>query len=175
MSKNLTVAIALFFSVYGCAQQKTISKNNNSKLIIAAKEIIHSAKTCALITNDDEGRPRVRTMDPFPLEEDLTVWFGTNASSRKVNQIKKDNRVTLYYLDNDNTGYVMIYGTASIVNEISKKETYWKTKWKDFYPNFPEGYMLIKVEPQWLEVVSETRGILGDSLTWTPQKVIFKN
>lgn len=175
MSKNLTVAIAFFFSIYGCAQQKTIAKNNDSKLISAAKEIILSAKTCALISVDPEGRPRVRTMDPFPPEEDLTVWFGTNASSRKVNQIQKNNRVTLYYLDNDNTGYVMIHGTASIVNDVTKKEKYWKTKWKDFYPNFPEGYMLIKVEPQWLEVISETRGILGDSLTWKPKKVIFKN
>ena len=148
--------VTLLVPILGIAQQKENLNNSNKELISAANEIIQSAKTCALITIDNEGRPRVRTMDPFPPEEDLTVWFGTNSSSRKVNQIKKDNRVTLYYLDNDNTGYVMIYGTASIVNDISKKEKYWKTKWKDFYPNFPEGYMLIKVEPQWLEIVSET-------------------
>ena len=112
-----TFAFILLSFTHGYTQQKTDYKNNDTKLINAAKEIMQSAKTCALITVDDEGRPRVRTMDPFSPEENLTVWFGTNASSRKVDQIKNDNRVTLYYLDKDNTGYVMIHGIASIVKE----------------------------------------------------------
>ena len=49
-----------------------------------------SAKTCALITLDSEGRPRVRVMDPFIPENDFTVWFGTNPKTRKVEQIKNN-------------------------------------------------------------------------------------
>ena len=37
----------------------------NLKLLSAAKDIMTTAKTCALITIDSEGRPRVRVMDPF--------------------------------------------------------------------------------------------------------------
>ena len=173
MSKKLIVVIAIFFSIYGCAQQNKIAKNNDLKLISAAKEIMQSAKTCALVTIDDKGRPRVRTMDPFTPEDSLIIWFGTNSSSRKVKQIQENPNVTLYYEDVDKKGYVMIHGIASIVNDVAEKEKHWKPKWKDFYPNYPNDYLLIKVSPNWMEIVSETRGILGNPKTWEPQRVTF--
>lgn len=73
----LTIVFTLL-PYFGNAQQNATSENENSKPITAAKEIMQNANTCALITIDDEGRPRVRTMDSFPPEENLTVWFGTN-------------------------------------------------------------------------------------------------
>lgn len=146
---------------------------SNKKLVIAAREIMNSASTCALISLDDEGRARVRAMDPFPPEDDLTVWFGTNSKSRKVDQIKKDPRVTLYYLDSDASGYVMIYGIAELVDDQKEKEKRWKEEWKDFYPNNAENYLLIKVSPIWMEVSSTPRGIFSDTITWQPPKVVF--
>ncbi len=44
---------------------------------------------CALITIDETGRPQVRTMNPFPPDEDMTVWFATNTRSLKVQQMRK--------------------------------------------------------------------------------------
>ena len=96
---------------------------------------MNSAGTCALITLDEEGRPRVRAMDAFPPENDFTVWFGTNPKSRKVNQIKNDPRVTLYYLENDGSGYVMIYGKAQLVDELRKKKNIGKLNGRLFTPN----------------------------------------
>ena len=147
--------------------------STNNKLISAAREIMNAAGTCALITLDEEGRPRVRAMDPFTPESDLTVWFGTNSKSRKVNQINKDARVTLYYLDSDASGYVMIHGIAQLVDDQKEKENRWKDEWEAFYPNKKEGYLLIKVSPIWMEVSSSTRGIVGDTITWQPPIVLF--
>jgi general stress protein 26 len=168
-----SIFIVLLVPLITNSQQKDNKQNNNSKLISIAKEIMQNAKTCALITIDDKGRPRVRTMDPFAPEENLTVWFGTNSNSRKVKQIKGNSKVTLYYTEKGETGYVMIHGIASIVDDVKAKEKHWKIKWKDFYPDYPHGYMLIKVKPLWLEVISETHGIVGDSITWKPHKVSF--
>ncbi|MFK5856995.1 MAG: pyridoxamine 5'-phosphate oxidase family protein, partial [Bacteroidota bacterium] len=123
----------------------------DTKMHMAAREIIIDAGTCALITLDDEGKPRARTMDPFIPENDFTVWFGTNSNSRKVEQIKKDPTVTLYYFDAKSQGYVVISGTAQLVNDSEKKEKYWKEEWKDYYPNKGDNYLLIKVTPKWLE------------------------
>lgn len=170
---QISFLIGLFLLTYSGCTQIEKENNTNGKIIKAAKEMMQDTNTCALITIDIEGRPRVRTMDPFPPEKDFTVWFGTNIHSRKVGQIKKNNRVTLYYLDKDATGYVTIHGTAEIVNDSSSKEKYWKEAWKNFYPVYPEGYALIKVTPLWMEVISETRGILGDDKTWQPQKITF--
>ncbi len=139
----------------------------------AAKEIMIAAGTCALITLDEAGRPRARAMDPFIPENDLTVWFGTNSRSRKVDQIKLDPRVTLYYLDSDASGYVMIHGTAQLVNDQKEKEKRWKDEWEAFYTDLEEAYLLIKVSPIWVEVSSTTRGIFGNDSTWQPPVVVF--
>lgn len=139
-----------------------------TKKINIAKEIMGSAGNCALITLDSEGRPRVRTMDPFSPEEDLTVWFGTNPRSRKVNQIKNDPRVTLYYFDQANFGYVMLQGTAELIDDKELKKKYWKEQWTAFYPDNDENYLLIKVSPNRFELVSYKHGIEGDPINWTP-------
>ena len=165
--------VFMIVSSFGCAQNTEEKKYDRQSLIAAAIDIMSNTNTCALITLDQNNIPRVRTMDPFQPEKDLTVWFGTNANSRKVTQIKENNKVTLYYLDNDATGYVMIHGTAQLVDTPSAKKNRFKEKWQDFYPNFPDGYLLIKVTPDWMEIISETRGILGDTKTWTPQKIMF--
>jgi len=166
----------LFLTPFKCFSQKTETiDTTKNKLINAAREIMISASTCALITLDEEGRPRVRTMDPFSPENDLTVWFGTNEKSRKVNQIKQDQRVTLYYLDSDASGYVMIYGLAELINDQSEKEKHWKEEWEEFYPNHKENYRLIKVVPEWMEISSVKRGIVGDSITWQPQSLRFNS
>lgn len=142
-------------------------------LIAAAKEIINSSSSCALITLDAEGVPRVRAMDPFAPEENLTIWFGTNARSRKVEQIKKDPRVSLYYLDKDVSGYVIIQGRARLVDDPKEKEKRWKAEWETFYPDKTEDYLLIEVTPIWMEVLSPPRGISSDPVTWQPPVVDF--
>jgi len=169
----LIVLILLFIPFKNFSQNIVVKDPSKVELMTAAREIMTAAGTCALITLDKEGRPRVRVMDPFNPESDFTIWFGTNPKSRKVDQIKKNPKVTLYYLDSDASGYVMIHGIAQLINGQKEKEKYWKDAWKNFYPNKPEDYLLIKVSPEWMEVISVTRGINGDPTTWKPPIVLF--
>lgn len=139
----------------------------------AARDIIAGTSTCALITVDKSGLPMVRVMDPFPPENDFTVWFGTNPKSGKVSQIKSNPNVTLYYFNKSASGYVVIHGIANLVNDPSEKNNRWKTEWEAFYPNRTDAYLLIKVSPEWMEVVSYEHGIIGDPTTWETPKVFF--
>jgi len=177
LQKFISIAfpILLLIPFSGFGQKTELLDSANQDLIKAAREIMNAAGTCALITLDEEGRPRVRAMDPFAPETDFTVWFGTNSKSRKVNQIENDPRVTLYYLDGDASGYVMIHGTAQLINDPFEKEKRWKDAWEAFYKDKTEDYLLIKVSPIWMEVSSTSRGIYGDTITWQPPKVIFES
>jgi general stress protein 26 len=148
------------------SQNSGIGRDSDKILITAAREIIKASGTCALITLDKKSIPMVRIMDAFPPEEDLTVWFGTNINSRKVSHIKNNPTVTLYYQDSDASGYVVIHGKAEIIENQSEKENRWKETWEAFYPNNRDGYILIKVTPNWMEVLSVSRGINGDPITW---------
>jgi len=114
-------------------------------------------------------------MDPFASDEDMVVWLGTNPRSRKVAEIRRNARVTLYYFDRDEQAYVTISGIARLVNDPKEKEKRWKDEWKDFYPNRATDYLLIAVKPERLEVVSVKKGIVGDPKTWRPPAVNFAN
>ena len=172
VSIAISILISIPFSGFSQLAEQG-NANADQRLMVAAKEIMTAAGTCALITLDDEGVPRVRAMDPFTPEEDLTVWFGTNSRSRKVDQINKDPRVTLYYLDEDASGYVIIQGVARMVNDPAEKEKRWKAEWEAFYPDKTKDYLLIEVTPIWMEVLSPPRGISADPLTWQPPVVNF--
>ena len=88
----LTMTLACLSTPMLYAQQPT----PRATLIAAAREIIAAARFCALVTVDDSGQPHARGMDPFEPDEDFTIWMGTNRHTRKVREIARDPRVTLY-------------------------------------------------------------------------------
>jgi general stress protein 26 len=143
-------------------------------LLGAARGIMDSARYCALVTIDESGRPRVRTMDPFPADPDMTIWMGTNRKTRKVTDIERDPRVTLYYYSPDAVGYVTVTGRARLVDDADEKATRWKAEWEAFYQDRASEYLLIQVTPERLEVVDYSRGIVGDPDTWEPPFVEFQ-
>jgi general stress protein 26 len=148
---------------------------DRSSLIATAREIMKTARYCALITLDSAGRPHARAMDPFPPEENMVVWLGTNAKSRKVAEIRRNQRVTLYYFVPGDEAYVTISGRARIVQDANEEARHWKDEWKDFYPDRKKDFLLIDVTPERLEVISVKQGIIGDSIMWTPPAVKFRN
>src|SRR6266446_1926554 len=157
-------------------QVKQAPRLDRQSLIATAREIMKTARYCALITLDSNGRPQARTMDPFPPEENMVVWLGTNPNSRKVAEISRDEHVTLYYFVSAEQAYVAISGRARIVDDAKEKAKHWKDEWKDFYPNRGKEYVLITVIPQKLEVVNVKQGIIGgNSITWTPPAVTFSS
>lgn len=168
LTKTLIIAILSFTSLTFNSHGQTVSSNDSLDIKIknAARDIISTASTCALITLDENNIPMVRTMDPFQPESDFTIWFGTNSKSRKVKQLKNNPTVTLYYSEKNNSGYVVLHGEAQLIDDPKEKETHWKTQWEAFYPDKTEGYLLIKVIPKWMEVLHIPEGVMGDPVTW---------
>jgi len=171
---SILLSVLLLIPFVGHGQDKVLSDSVNAKLITGAREIMAAAGICTLITLDEDGNARARAMDAFSPDNDFIVWFGTNPKSRKVNQIQHNPSVTLYYFDKATASYVMIHGKAEIIDSREEKGNHWKEAWQNFYPDYPENYLLIKVTPEWMEVISEARGISGDPLTWQPPIVWFK-
>lgn len=164
------VLFLVFFTLPAFAQQPTFSRD---ALISAAREIMTTTRYCALITTGRNGRAQARTMDAFTPEADMTVWLATNPRSRKVAEIRRNPKVTLYYFDRESAAYVTIYGTARLVTEKAEKARRWKDDWKAFYPDRDKSYLLIKVTPERLEVVNINKGVVGVSPTWQPLSVDF--
>ena len=150
-------------------QEKTYDR---AQLLSAARAIMKAAPQPALITVDAKGRAHVRTMDAAPPADDMVVWFATNPRSRKVTEIRRDPRVTLYYFDPAAPGYVTIAGRARLVDEQKERDRHWQSTWTPYYAHRSDA-LLIAVVPESLEIVDLKADIEGDPLTWTPPLVRF--
>jgi general stress protein 26 len=173
----LIITLLAAFGPHVVAQEKEKppSQLTRTELIAAAREIIGAQQYCALITLDEQGRPVARTMNPFPPEDDMTVWIATNTLSRKVQQLRRDPRVTLYYADHSKaTGFVAISGHAVLVDDraemIRRKRAYWDSA----FPGF-KNLVLIKVIPERMDLLNYKAGAVNDPVTWRTPSVEFKN
>jgi general stress protein 26 len=142
-------------------------------LIVAAREIISETTFCGLVTVDTTGQPQIRTMNPFPVGDDLIVWFATSRNSRKVKEIRNNPKVSVYFADHINAkGYVNITGTAEILDDkellIKMKRAYWEG-----LPDWQNIFVLIKIVPETLEVVNYKHGLNNDPVTSKAPSVSF--
>ena len=57
----------------------------------------------------------------------------------------------------------------------NQKNKHWIEIWKSFYTNKKESYLLIKVTPIWMEIVSPPRNIVGNSDNWQAPTLYFNS
>jgi len=175
----IAIRFLLLFLILGLPAQLAPGQEgpkqlSRGELIDAARETMAAARYCALITSTSAGRSQARTVDPFAPDENMIVWIGTNPRTRKVAEIRRNPRVTLYYFDKESQAYVTILGTARLVNSAAEKARHWKPEWAAFYPDRAKDYLLIAVTPLKLEIVNVTKAIVGDPHAWKPPSVTFQ-
>ena len=158
----------------GCATRVAPVATDDASRVEAARQLMMRARYCALITIGEDGHPQARTIDPSPPDAQMKVWFATNPATRKVRQIERDPRVTLYYFDEQSPGYVTLIGTARIIDDPQAKQRLWLERWTPFYPEGATTALLIEVTPLRIEVVDINRGVIGDPKTWLPPSVEIK-
>jgi len=146
------------------------SEPSRQEVLLAASEIMQAAGICGLVTLDASGAPQARAMDPFAPEKDFTVWMATNAATRKVKELRRDPRATLFYFDASSFSYVTLVGEIEIVTSESARRAHWKPRWDAFYEDGSMGpdYLLLRFRAARVEVVSPSRGIAGDPGAWSP-------
>ena len=148
---------------------------DRATVLKVAREVMQQARYCDMVTIGEDGQPQARVIDAFPPEADMTIWIATNPLSRKVAQIRKDPRVTLLYFSPSAMAYVTVIGRAALVTNPAEKAKRWKEDWAAFYKdrNHGEDYVLIRVTPVRLEIVSYGHGLLNDPASWRPLAVEF--
>ena len=172
---SIILLLILIAMAQGCTfnQEIQLLTSDRDILLSVAREYMQTVRYCALITVDSNGQPHVRAMDPFLPDENMVVFLGTNPKSRKVQEIRNNPKVTLYYSDNRGEGYVAIIGTAILVDDPKEKTVWWKREWDEFYKDQKESYLLIKVIPEKLEIVNYKHNIISYTETWKVPSVEF--
>lgn len=167
----LSVIVSASCSIYTELNAQTSVKRDS--LLLATHEIISETTYCGLATVDSSGQPRIRTMNPFPVKDDLVIWFATSRTSRKVSEIKDNPKVCVYFANHLTAkGYVNITGSASVIDNrellIQMKRDYWNG-----IPGWQEKFVLIKIIPETIEVVNYKHGLNNDPVTFRAPTITY--
>lgn len=82
--------------------------------------------------------------------EDLTLYFFTNKYSHKIEQIKNNNNVCLYYYNLKTRHSMTLFGNVKIIFDQNEKEKFWTDElFKfDYTGKSDESYCVIKFIPK---------------------------
>jgi general stress protein 26 len=113
-------------------------------------EMVKDVRICMLITNNkDSEHCSGRPMGVTQIDEDGAMWFFTNAPSYKTDEIEDSNKVSIAIANESSNNYLMIHGTADLVNDKMKMKELWSSMMKAWFPlglDDPD-MALIKVTP----------------------------
>lgn len=129
-----------------------MNSSDKEKIVGIMKE------TClfAYLATCDGDQPRVRPVSPI-IEDDMSVWVSTFASSRKVKQIKQNPRISLAFVQQPSgEKAATIIGEAEIVPDMEQKKRVWGLATFDLSQHFPKGpeseeFCLLKINIRKIE------------------------
>jgi len=125
-------------------------KQEHNQYVEKLVEMVKDVRICMFITNEKNaenlsGRP----MSIGKIDDDGTMWFFTKASSYKVEEIEESKKVSIAITNESSNNYLMIHGSAMLVNDKSKMTALWSSILKAWFPlglDDPD-MTLIKVTP----------------------------
>ena len=108
-----------------------VRENDLEKL----REMIKDIDFCMLTTIDEEGDPHSRPMSSNgDIDPNGDLWFFTQASSHKVNEVASQPKVNVSFADPDNQRYVSVTGVAQLVRDQEKIDELWRPEFKMWFP-----------------------------------------
>jgi general stress protein 26 len=105
-------------------------------------ELIRDIRVALLTTVDRDGRFHTRPVQTLQVEADRTLWFFTDWSSPKVDELHHDVRVSLGYADPTKNVYVAVSGSGSLFRDLQKAKQLWSIEQRAYYPAGPEDERL---------------------------------
>ena len=135
-----------------------------------AAKIIQSSECAQIATfgkDETEGFPEIRALlnlanpKKYPKLKDkaifvdgetLTIYFTTNTSSRKVRQLRANNKACLYFVLPKKFKGVSAIGTIEEVTDQTVKEDFWQIGWFIYYHKGAKDpdYTLLKFTTKFL-------------------------
>ena len=97
-------------------------------------QLIEGSKICLVGTNGEDGFPNIKAMMNAKHDGISRIWLSTNTSSRRVQQLKKDNRACVYYVDDKDFKGLMLTGTIEILRDLESRQMLWGDGDERYYP-----------------------------------------
>src|SRR6188472_3556394 len=125
MRMRIALCFLLVLPAAAAGQSTGTAQPPRAEVIAAARDVIQKAHYCTFVTIGEDGQPQARLVDPLAPDAAFTIWIATNPLTRKVDQIRRDPRVTLLCFDATTSSYVTVLGRAGLVTAAAEKRAHW--------------------------------------------------
>lgn len=121
----------------------------NEEAIKKIKELSEKAKICMFCTELDKLPVNSRPMGIQETDDTGNLWFISSESSNKNFEIKEDNRVQLYFMNNSDSEYLSIFGEAFIYTDKATIEEKWSAMANAWFDGKDDpNVSIIRVQPK---------------------------
>jgi general stress protein 26 len=99
-------------------------------------DLIHDIRFAMFTTRHANGHLHSRpvTTQNSKLDEDANLWFFMSRSGDPVADLVNDPTVSVVYADPNKDRYVSVSGTASVVDNMAKKQQLWSKLAEAYFP-----------------------------------------
>jgi general stress protein 26 len=107
--------------------------------------------TIAMLGTYGAGYPDIRAMIKNENAGLKTIWFTTNTSSKKVEQLKKNQKACVYFVDVDRRMGLRLIGIIDILQDPESRQRLWREGFERYYPlgvSDPD-YSVLRFTAQW--------------------------
>lgn len=122
-----------------------------------------------MLTTMDDGYLRSRPMSTNgQIDQDATIWFFTDASSHKVEEVEHQHQVNVSFSAPDKQCYVSVSGPAELVRDRRKIQELWKPELKAWFPKELDepNIALLKVNVEKAEYWDAPSGWVAETISF---------
>lgn len=98
------------------------------------KDLVESVNICMFTTIDDSNNIFSRPMSTVKIDDEGNAWFFTNEYSEKIQEVSRDNSVTLIYAHPGKNVYVSVRGSSTIILNKKQIQELWNPLLKAWFP-----------------------------------------
>jgi general stress protein 26 len=130
-----------------------------------------SGPIAMVATRASDGRIKSRPMTLQETEFDGDLWFFADRNSGQVEEIRLDPQVNVSF--GSATAWVSLAGTASLSEDLSRKQELWNSAVEAWFPEGPESsdVVLLKVAGESAEYWESPGGRVATLLSFAKAKV----
>ena len=116
-----------------------------------ALTLADAAEIVMLGTNGDDGYPQIKAMLKMENEGLKTIWFSTNTSSKRIPQLERNSKASVYFVDFDDRKGLMLVGDIEILQDKVSRERLWREGYEMYYPQGVDDpdYSVLRFTAQW--------------------------
>ena len=129
------------------------TRASSSERIEHLRKIINNAHVGMLVTRSRDGGMHGRPMANSQVEKGFReIWFATNRSSAKIDELEHDDRVFVGYGNATGSEWAAVSGRARVVDDRAKMRELWDPMWRNWWndANDPD-LILVHVTPHQAE------------------------